>query len=208
MTSDQRTQTQQAHLSSWQKTLAFVLTASSCTLVFGQAATSLASSDGSLHIRARENYEHMSLELDGTTYRYRSFSHTFNIWYEKPYDYALGLATGPFVMSYPKANNQDLPLDGQLGAKIKFINHGIEFKKWFQRNFFLRAGLYYHQFNSHGSLGRDNGVGGLIGVGYEVDFEKIGLAFEFDYRRASLLKSKIDVSSKMFAIGVHFYGYI
>ncbi|MFK7825971.1 MAG: hypothetical protein AB8G05_17595 [Oligoflexales bacterium] len=168
----------------------------------------LRASPGGFHIRVRENYEHLELSLSHQKYRYQSFSHTFNLWFEKPYDYAFGLATGPFVMSYSKSPQQKIPDQHEFGEYIKFISHGLELKKWYLKNYFFRMGTYFHQFNSNGTLGKDWGLGGLFGLGYELDFENIGLAFEADYKLSKLSRSSVEISSKMVAIGFHFYKYI
>lgn len=160
--------------------------------------------DGQIRMRARENYEKIAIHTPDQVWHYESFSHTFNIWYEKPFQWALGLATGPYVMSYKEAPGQgDRP--ESLGRAIKLLNHGIELKSWFYQGFFYRLGVYYHQFNSEAEVGRDHGYGGLLGGGYEWDFDGIGLALEGDVRRLKLAEQGWTIEAGMVAIGVHFY---
>ena len=156
--------------------------------------------EGKFRIRARENYQQVNIEKSS----FQGFSHCFNIWYEKPFDYALGLATGSFLTYFYALDLKD----DRLNSKIKLLSHGLELKYWFYQGLFSRQGLYYQQFNGESLLRRDSGIAGLVGLGYEFNFSGVGLAFELDYRRGYLKEFHFKTQEKNFALGVHFYKMI
>lgn len=170
-------------------------------LLFGAELTA---EQGKWRMRARENFETFTISDKDFSYDYQSFSHTFNIWYEKPFDWAFGLATGPYVMAYAeKPGQKNRP--AFLGQKVKLINHGLEYKRWLYHGLFVRPGVYYHQFNANAPDGKDIGYGGMIGLGYEFKISSIGLALEYSKRQLTLTHKKWDISADLIAIGLHFY---
>lgn len=166
----------------------------------------MALAKGQFKARARENYEQIKINIGQASHQFESFSHTINLWYEDPFNFAVGLATGPYGMAYRESPGQE-QRPPELGQSIKLINQGLELKYWYLAGAFVRTGAYYQQFNSQGSAGRDEGTAWLIGAGYEWDLSGIGLALEADYRASRLNRLQWDVNASMVAIGVHFYDW-
>ena len=166
----------------------------------------LAETDGKIRMRARENYEWITIDTRPGSWQSSSFSHTLNLWYEKPFQWAIGLGAGPYVMSYPETSKKEARGEG-IGESVKIINHGLEYKRWLPQGFFGRLGIYHILFNSTGSAGKDQGYGALLGFGYEHNFDGIGLALEIDTKTINLQKTSWRIRSNMVALGVHFYEF-
>ena len=166
----------------------------------------LIAESGSFRMRARENYEFINIDTKPGSWNSRSFSHTLNLWYEKPFQWAIGLAAGPYGMAYPETSSKVDRPEG-IGQSIKMIHHGIEYKRWMLKGIFTRVGLYHSLVNSNGSAGKDVGFATLFGIGYEHNFDGIGLALEVDTRVSYLQDTKWKISSNMIALGVHFYEF-
>ena len=151
-------------------------------------------------MRARENFEKIRMTQGAESAEYSSFSHTFNLWYEKPYDEAFGLGFGPLVMLYANDDGQS-----SLGQRMRLSNFGVEYKKWHKGRYFYRLGGYlnYLRFENPNSDSL-NGAGILIAYGYEVDFDGIGLAFEGGIKKHQF-QDRWSAFTVIVAIGVHFY---
>lgn len=160
-------------------------------------------------MRAREHYETMALSgISPTkTARYFGFSNTINIWYEKPFHYAFGLAGSPLFATL-ELQGPDQPQ--ATGKRIRLVHLGLEGKlfvwpeSW---GAFTRLGLYHAQLQSGGSLGTINGKSYLLGIGYEWNLAGIGIAPELAWRQG-LLKGDVHFIGQAPAIGVHFYKLI
>ena len=68
----------------------------------------------------------------------------------------------------------------------------------------MRGGIFYSELDSRGDTDPISGRSFLAGIGYEYDWDNLGVSFEFDYRYVTLHdKSKVRIT--MYAIGFHFY---
>ncbi len=151
-------------------------------------------------LRARESYDILRVHRDTHAAEYPSFSHTINLFYEKPFDRAFGLAIGPFGFSYSIKKQSRY-----FSEKLRLISYGFEYKTWWPSQFFIRAGLYYNYMNTNTV---DDGVlhGGSIylGGGYEWNIKDVGLAVEIGHRR-HFFPSNWSIENNSVALGVHFY---
>lgn len=148
-------------------------------------------------VRAREHFENHIIELDnGAEAEFSGFSNTINIWHEVPYKYSIGLSVSPIIGKLKAKNDQSEQL---VQEKVNFKAYGFEGKYYPIDTFYLRHGIYAHEFDDY------NGWGLLTTVGYEYPFDRFGLAFEGGKRWYSLGDVKGDATS--FAIGFHFYNF-
>ena len=90
----------------------------------------LAYADG-WRFRAREHFEMHHIKAKGQSFDYTGTSNTINFWYEKPHEYAIGLAGGPVLGN---ADSDDSPSPSSLGKEVKLITLGIEAKYFFYEN--------------------------------------------------------------------------
>ena len=160
---------------------------------------------GNLRVRAREHFEWLSIKYGsvGDTERYFGLTNTINLWYEDPFLYAFGLAFGPVIGS---AKSQDSAPVG-TATKIRLWNIGFEGKYFFwpdKHGLFGRLGLTANILDTRGSLGKLLGGGYYLGLGWETQIWKLGIAPELAFRHVIL-----EQSSQVFAftpsLGVHFY---
>ena len=160
---------------------------------------------GNFRLRAREHFEWLSVKYGSIndTEKYFGLTNTFNLWYEEPFHYAIGLAFGPLIGS---ARSQGTAPSG-TNSKIRLSNFGVEGKYFFrpgQYGLFGRLGLTANILDTRGSLGNLLGGGYYLGLGWETRIWKIGVAPEIAFRHVILERS-----SRVFAftpsIGLHFY---
>ncbi|HEX9756262.1 MAG TPA: hypothetical protein VGB26_00510 [Nitrospiria bacterium] len=160
---------------------------------------------GNVRLRAREHFEWLSIKYGAVndTERYFGLTNTINLWYEEPFQYALGLAFGPVIGS---AKSRDSAPTG-TDSKVRLWNIGFEGKYFFfpdKHGLFGRIGLTANILDTRGSLGNLLGGGYYLGVGWEARIWKLGVAPELAFRHVIL-----EQSSQLFAftpsIGLHFY---
>ena len=160
--------------------------------------------DGVFRMRARESYDWLEADLAGNKWRYQSFAHSINIWYEIPFNWAFGLATGSYATPYRQKNSSTGARPNGLGDEVKFLSHGLELKKWWH-SWFVRSGIYWQIFQPNSRLDVAKGVGGLVSCGYEFNISGVGLALESGMRKARFANLDLDVNVNMLVLGVHFY---
>jgi hypothetical protein len=153
--------------------------------------------------RLREHFDHHTISTAGQEFSYSGLSNTINLWYEKPFEYAIGLAINP-VLGNTKYKDG---LQSVLGEKITLRLIGIEAKhfpvKLIEHGFY-RVGLFYTELQTDTAFGDLSGWSFLIGVGHEFKIWKMGIAPEFAIRR-SFLANSTSVLSITPSIGFHFY---
>ena len=160
---------------------------------------------GNIRLRAREHFEWLSIKYGpvSDTEKYFGLTNTLNLWFEEPFRYSLGLAFGPVIGS---AKSQgEVPLG--TASTIRLWNIGVEGKYFFkpeQYGLFGRLGFTGNILDTRGSLGNLLGGGYYLGLGWETQIWKMGVAPEIAFRHVILEKS-----SRVFAftpsIGFHFY---
>lgn len=165
------------------------------------------SQDLSFRIRAREHFDSVWItykDADVTQF-YRGIGPNLNFWMEKPYHYSFGLSYSVLFIN----NEEELQVP-EIGQDMELTKIGLEAKYyWSPGNggLFGRVGASSNRLNTKGDFGTLSGTGGYLGLGWEVKFSRIGLAFEAAGRRIDLAKGiRIDTYSP--SLGVHFYGYI
>ena len=114
---------------------------------------------------------------------------------------------GLSLSSFGSGVENKKPANLSIGKKISMYKIGIEYK-WFPikgKNYFLResTGLTNLKGDNLSFLGIFIGHG----LGYEIRFSKIGLAFEMAGQINILEKGAMDLLFNP-SIGVHFYGYL
>ncbi len=161
----------------------------------------------SFKIRAREHFDTVWInykQLDLKT-SHPGIGPNINMWMEDPYNYSIGLS-----YSHMFINNSADPQIPGIGTDMELIKWGIEYKNYFfkgEGGLFSRLGLSKNTLKTKGSLSELEGFGGYLGLGWEIKFEKFGLAFEAAGRRINF-ESDIEVTTYSPSIGLHFYGYI
>jgi hypothetical protein len=170
-------------------------------------AQPLPGQESGFKIRAREHFDSVWItfgKIDRVAF-YRGLGPNLNFWMEKPYFYSFGLSYSVLFINNPK--EVDIP---EIGEDMELTKYGFEFKYYFvpnQGGLFTRIGLSTNRLNTKGTYGYLSGSGGYFGVGWEIKFSKLGLAFEAAGRRVELEEDiRIDTYSP--SLGVHFYGYI
>ncbi len=156
---------------------------------------------GEVKFRAREHYEVITIKDNDNSEKYKGFSNTVNIWWEKPYDISFGLSFSPIFSSLKGEE------DSIYGEKVKIINAGLELKYFYKqllKYMYFRPGLSYTILKPDTSLKNRTGMSGYLGIGYEYPFKKFGLAFELAYRYSDL---EHDTRIEAFtpSVGLHFY---
>ena len=183
---------------------------STLLLIFGfvrQAQAEVAHPMDFIKFRARESFENLEFEYQGQKQSYRGFSNTINLFYEKPFQYSLGLAFGSIFSSLQAKNNQPLQ---NLGEKVSFYFVGLESKLFFlhsgKRGFFFRPGIYLQILKSGGPSGDDKASAILGGLGYEfLVYKNISLAPEVAYKRGTA--GDFNFAGITYSLGVHFYSF-
>lgn len=159
-----------------------------------------------IRIRARENYERIRVEpADGAGAAvYQGFSNTFNVWYEEPFSWSLGLALGPILARF---RSDDHP--ARSGDEIRMLNYGFEVKFFplAPSGLFLRGGGFRHFIDYQGPAGHQQGNGLYAGSGYEFRVGGLGIAPELAGRRVRLANGD-HLTVLMLAVGVHFYAWL
>lgn len=159
-----------------------------------------------IRVRAREHFESHSYKLGRTGQRetYKGLTNTINIWYERPFEYSLGLALGPVI----GGARSDGPSDAgpAFGDKIELAVAGVEAKYFPVAGLkgFFRGGLSWNSLQTNGTFGRINGYGYYGGLGWEIPVGMVSIAPEVAFRRVHLAKG---VTGDIFtpSIGLHFY---
>lgn len=157
------------------------------------------------HLRAREHFETVDVKNlggQGQT-RYEGLTNTINYWYEQPFHFSIGLAASPLLATLPVLG----PHAAGTGERIRLLHLGAE-AKWFPRpelvSFFTRAGVFSSTLATRDVLGTFRGESILFGIGYEWNWDGIGIAPEFDWRLGQL-DASVSFVSRGPAIGLHFY---
>lgn len=159
-----------------------------------------------IRVRAREHFETHKYKLGdtGQSETYKGLTNTINIWYERPFEYSVGLALGPVI----GGARSDGPSDAQpaFGGQIQLAVAGIEAKYFPISGIkgFLRGGLSWNSLRTNGTYGRINGYGYYGGLGWEIPIGIVSIAPEVAFRRVHLAH---DVTGDIFtpSIGLHFY---
>ena len=159
----------------------------------------------SFRLRAREHFEWLSARYGpvNETQGYFGLTNTLNAWYEEPFRYAFGLAFGPLLGS---ARSRGTAPAG-TASKIRLWNVGLEGKYFFrqvQAGLFGRAGLTANLLDTRGALGTLLGGGYYLGLGWEWQVRKMGIAPEIAFRHVILEKNS-RVLAFTPSIGFHFY---
>jgi hypothetical protein len=160
------------------------------------------------HLRAREHYETVRVKNLGSQdiSKYQGFTNTLNYWYEQPYHYLLGIAASPLLATLPVYGSHD----AGAGKRIRLLHLGVE-GKYFpvpsHINVFVRGGVYAATLSTRDTLGSFHGQSALLGIGYEWDWDGIGIAPEFSWRIGKLSQN-VSFTAAGPAIGVHFYSAI
>ena len=157
---------------------------------------------GRFRVRAREHYETIKFDDGDASKTYKGFTNTINAWYEEPFQYAVGFAGSPiFARLFA---DQALP---GFAPEVRLVHLGVEGKMFPAPEVlsgFLRGGVYQSQLTSNGEAGRMGGSSYLVGVGYEFNFDGIGVAPEASWRGGNL-DDEVRFSGSAPCIGVHFY---
>lgn len=160
---------------------------------------------GNFRLRAREHFELLSIRYGDLNEKenYFGLTNTLNAWYEKPFHYAIGLAFGPMLGS---AKSMEVAPPG-TDPKIRLWNFGLEGEYFiFPENYglFGRVGLTGNLLDTRGSVGTISGGGYYLGLGWETQIWRIGVAPELAFRHLIL-----EQHGRLFAftssIGFHFY---
>lgn len=156
-------------------------------------------------MRARESFEWFDIESSSQDVAYQGLTNTFNLFYEKPMEYSIGLAGGSI---FSGLSTTDTPLPG-FSDEIKTTFIGLE-AKYFPtkalRGFFVRPGLYWKTLNSKGVVGKVDGFMGGVGLGYEIPiWEQIHLVPETGTQFGDL--GAYPVNIKSVSLALHFYNF-
>ncbi len=157
------------------------------------------------HLRAREHFETVQVKNLGglRETKYEGLTNTINYWYEQPFHFSIGLAASPLLATLPVLG----PHAAGTGERIRLLHLGAE-SKWFPWpewvSLFTRAGIFSSTLATRDVLGTFRGQSFLLGIGYEWNWDGIGIAPEFDWRSGQL-DSGVNFLSRGPAIGLHFY---
>ena len=157
---------------------------------------------GKIKIRAREHYELLKIKTDNTEDKYKGLSNTVNIWWEKPYDISYGISFSPIFSGLREEDD-----NSTFGKKIQTINAGLELKyfpKVLIRNLYVRPGITYTVLKPDNQIRNLSGYSAYLGLGYEIEFKKFGLALEAAYRYSDL-ENNTTIETITPSIGFHFY---
>lgn len=157
-----------------------------------------------IRFRAREHFEVQEFKMGSVRETYKGATNTLNVWYERPFNFSVGLAAGP-ILGASRANDSDF--QPQMGDKVILRWQGLEGKyfPWGESlKVFVRGGVYAHQLTTNGDLGRLTGWGSLAGVGIEIPIGVVSIAPEFSVRQISL-SDNVSAFILSPAIGFHFY---
>jgi len=163
---------------------------------------------GDFKIRAREHFDQVKLtynEANQATQSVSGVGPTLNFWFEDPYVSSFGLAWG---MTY--LNTNGITPYGTGTKDTELWSLGIEGKQYFfpkAGGLFFRWGLSSEQLKTYDAFEQVKGTGKYLGLGYEIQFSRIGLAFEAAKRQINLSRGVL-IEAQSPSIGVHFYGYI
>ena len=151
--------------------------------------------------RAREYYEVIKLQTGANEKAYRGLSNIINIWHEVQGDFSLGFAFGSIGSPYQQENNVRPSSD--FHASFQLYTAGLEYKKWYHNQPFVRIGTYNNYFQM-GAKDPLSGHSNYIGLGWEFDYDGMGIAAELG-QKFGFYGGKWELNSKMFALGFHFY---
>ena len=158
-------------------------------------------------MRAREHFDTVWIypPSGAQTYVFNGIGPNINIWLENPYHFSFGLSYSVmFINNYPVTDVIE------FGKNMNITKIGLESKYYFypgEGGLFGRVGVSNNSLNTKSTEGSLNGLGGYLGLGWEIKFSKIGLALEVAGRRMEFDNS-LRIDSYSPSIGVHFYGYI
>ncbi len=161
----------------------------------------------SFKIRAREHFDTVWINYKqlGIKTSHPGIGPNINMWMEDPYNYSIGLSYSHLFIN----NSADSQIAG-IDSNMELIKWGIEYKNYFFKGdggLFSRLGLSQNTLKTKGTLSDLEGFGGYLGIGWEIKFSSIGLAFEAAGRKINF-DQDIEVTTYSPSIGVHFYGYI
>ena len=161
----------------------------------------------SFRVRAREHFDTVWINYKqiGKKSADSGIGPNINLWMEDPYNYSIGLSYSHLFID----NEADLQIEG-IDSDMELVKLGVEYKTYFFKNEggpFSRLGLSANTLKTKGTLSDLNGMGAYLGFGWEIKFQKIGLAFEAAGRKIHF-EDDIEVTTYSPSIGVHFYGYI
>jgi len=159
-----------------------------------------------LRLRAREHFDRVTIQYNAVNFstEHSGIGPTINLWWEEPYVRSIGLAVGAMFINEGPDN-----VPG-IDRKLELWKAGLEGKHYWsdhEGGLFGRWGGSYNRLINRGLLGNLEGYGAYLGLGWEFQFENIGLAFEAAQREV-FLEEQIRISSYSPSIGVHFYGYL
>lgn len=164
--------------------------------------TSSISLAGEWRFRAREHYEIHKISKAIPTTEFKGFSNTLNLWYEEPFDYAIGFAASPLLGSAKNDSSST-----ELGQKIQLYSAGLEFKYFLYHSLpglFTRLGAGWSHLKSQGTLDKNSGWHGYAGLGWEHPFKYFSLVPEVAVRQ-SYLQNDLEVFSLTPSIAIHFH---
>lgn len=174
--------------------------------VLTSCASAFASAFDNIRVRAREHFETHRYKFGelGKSETYRGLTNTINIWYERPFEYSIGLALGP-VLGAARSDGPSEALP-QAGGKIQLAVAGVE-GKYFPIagvKAFTRVGVAWHSLTTNGTYGAVKGWGYYGGLGWEIPTKWVSIAPEIAYREVFLAH---DITGRIFtpSIGLHFY---
>ncbi len=171
------------------------------TGVLGLLAPNLAYSE-KFAIRAREHYDVHKYNLNSQTFEYKGLSNTFNLWWEKPYQWSFGFSFNPLIGSATTEDDAS-----PFGEKIRLWILGLEGKYFPMPDWlliFLRGGLSYHILEVKDGVSNPEGYGGYLALGYEFKTKKLGIAPELGIRKIKFSRG-VEGNLVSFSIGFHFY---
>lgn len=158
--------------------------------------------------RFRESYQIHKLTASQTgTTTYQGFSNTLNFWYERRFEWAVGLAYSPMFSSIRTDDNKTEGVDN----KILLYQLGFELKYFFPSisdGFYVRPAIYQSWLKTNDERGTIKGFAAGVGLGWEFSIaeDKIGLAPEISYQNAKFSRTVKDQVTAV-SIGVHFYNF-
>ena len=161
----------------------------------------------SFRVRAREHFDTVWVffkDLDTTT-AHSGIGPNLNFWLEEPYDYSIGLSYSHMFISDDA--NEKIP---EFDEKMELIKWGLEYKTDLSKGtggLFTRFGLSDNTLKTEGIYDSIKGYGTYFGLGWEIKFSQLGLAFEAAGRKI-YLDEEIEITTYSPSIAVHFYGYI
>lgn len=154
-------------------------------------------------MRAREHFEVHEVSTPQVLEVYKGLTNTITLAIEKPYKYSYGLSFSPILANLEASNS-----DSFFGNKITQQNIGVHLKYFLNKslkNTFARIASGYSKLEvDRGSRKEFFGLYSYLGIGYEIPYDKFGLALELAYRYADYNDSII-VKTISPSIGFHFY---